>query len=865
MRRLLTLATAAAALTAAAPAAAFIRPADARLDRATVDLRASRAAVPAAVAHARLALRRSLGPEGFLSTDRVTGGVRFLGSTDGYLSGPQAGTPEQIALRWAAQHLDVLGLTRADLGSFALVQRYTAPNGVTRLIFRQQYRGIGAFDNSLRVNVARDGRVVNVGGAPRHALSVPSVRPRLSAARALAAAMRAVGATSRIATLPARLEIVSTGPSSAVLAYRLWFEESSTAAWDVLVNAGSGAVLRTAQKVKFANGTAWDYYPGAAAGGKPRTVDYGPWLTAQDALSGNNTHVYNDFLDHEDCLDSAATGACTVDNTDPTQANGDLVLPDEEIRPDGVTGGNWTYDYSPVPSPAGFCPAAGCAWDHLVNGSWLVNRNQDGAQVFFFVNTYHDHLAAPPISFDEAAGNFQQVNKTGKGKGNDPVYASAMDAAGQVAGRPIPTITSDNANMLTRPDGQAPRMQMYLFEPVQAGSLLDYPFSDVSGGDDASVVYHEYTHGLTNRLVIDADGQGTLDGAQSGAMGEAWSDWYAMDFLQSQGFEHDTDKPGELHVGVFVDGGQNLVRTEPLDCTLGADAKACPRKRSGLASEGGGGYTYDDFGKIVPGGPEVHGDGEIWGQTLEDLRRRLVADHGAAEGARRAEEYVTRALTLSPDNPSYIDMRNAILQADMVDGGRDHTRIWQVFAPRGMGASASAKDGNDPAPQAAFDLPPNLPAPDTLSPTVTVDSPAEGAVVRAGTVQLAGTALDDTGVTSLTLDGAPIRHAGSTWTAAVTVRPGANAFTVVAGDVESHTATAVRHLIGDAAAPKLRAKLRRGRLTGRATDDTGVARVTVNGRRVKLRGGRFSARVRGAARVVVTDRAGRVVKRRLRG
>ena len=34
---------------------------------------------------------------------------------------------------------------------------------------------------------------------------------------------------------------------------------------------------------------------------------------------------------------------------------------------------------------------------------------------------------------------------------------------------------------------------------------------------------------------------------------------------------------------------------------------------------GPGGYTYGDFGKIA-GGPEVHADGEIWLETLWDLR-----------------------------------------------------------------------------------------------------------------------------------------------------------------------------------------------------------------------------------------------------
>ena len=47
---------------------------------------------------------------------------------------------------------------------------------------------------------------------------------------------------------------------------------------------------------------------------------------------------------------------------------------------------------------------------------------------------------------------------------------------------------------------------------------------------------------------------------------------------------------------------------------------------------------------------------------------------------------VTRAMELSPANPSFLDMRNTILAADMgVHNGKDQSKIWQVFAARGMG------------------------------------------------------------------------------------------------------------------------------------------------------------------------------------
>ena len=45
------------------------------------------------------------------------------------------------------------------------------------------------------------------------------------------------------------------------------------------------------------------------------------------------------------------------------------------------------------------------------------------------------------------------------------------------------------------------------------------------------MVYHEYAHGLSERLVTDAQGFGALIGAQPGAIAEGTSDYYAMDYL----------------------------------------------------------------------------------------------------------------------------------------------------------------------------------------------------------------------------------------------------------------------------------------------------------------------------------------------
>ena len=46
--------------------------------------------------------------------------------------------------------------------------------------------------------------------------------------------------------------------------------------------------------------------------------------------------------------------------------------------------------------------------------------------------------------------------------------------------------------------------------------------------NDADVVFHEFTHGVSNRLVGGMRDANALEEPQSGAMGEGWSDYFAL-------------------------------------------------------------------------------------------------------------------------------------------------------------------------------------------------------------------------------------------------------------------------------------------------------------------------------------------------
>lgn len=604
-------------------------------------------------------LAGQLGVQGIVDIDKSTGTPRRVAKLDGFLTGPSHKKPVDIALAYVRAHADLFG----SLGGLTLRQDYVDVDGTHHLSFQQVADGVPVFGNGLKAHVTADGRLVQVDGSPLRTLPATAGATGLSAAAARAAAVKDVSGTSRatVTTSSATGATFSDGGNAKLV----WFQTATGArlAWQTVavdegyvhvVDATTGAVLFRQSTVDADTADAWTDYPGAPRGGRQQRIDLRKWLPQNSPrLAGNVAHVYSDINDDD------------VDN------------PGEDITPSGKRSFEFPFTRFDV---GGLCSdATQCSWDPSVPGSWQTNRAQNATQMYFFLGNWHDHLRAAPIGFTRQAGNFEAVD-------GDAVQAQSDDGADTAGGLPDANHVN-NANMNTPPDGIAPRMQMYLFVPSSR-------FLAGNSGDESDVVYHEYTHGLSNRLVVDADGLSALGDVQAGAMGEAWSDWYAMDYLVDQGLQKDTSTVGDVRVGKYVTGG-NTIRTEPLDCPVGTTSTACP----GTPLAGPGGYTYGDYGRISSRGVEVHADGEIWAQTLWDLRKQI--------GSRKAEQLITRAMELSPSNPSMLDERNSILAADLVaDGGKLQKKIWSVFARRGMGYFAAAVDGDDSQPVEDFSMPP---------------------------------------------------------------------------------------------------------------------------------------------------------------
>ncbi|KAF9056986.1 Fungalysin metallopeptidase-domain-containing protein [Panaeolus papilionaceus] len=286
-----------------------------------------------------------------------------------------------------------------------------------------------------------------------------------------------------------------------------------------------------------------------------------------------------------------------------------------------------------------------------------VQVNLDAARVnaFYLVNTIHD--VTYRYGFTESSFNFQSNNFGKGGKGNDPVLISVQDASG-----------TNNANFATPADGSSGTMRMFLWtrtSPMRDGAL------------ENDIVTHEMTHGVTNRMTGGGTGR-CLQTTEAGGMGEGWSDAMASWMEKTS-----ADVPDYV-MGQYVTNNPAGIRTHPYSTNMTTNP-----------------LTYGDLQTRT----EVHSIGEVWANMLFNVYAELVAAHGWSATARTnpdtAEGNVVflhlflDALALQPCNPTFLNARDAWIQADVNRyGGANACSIWKGFGSRGLGVGASGHVNN---------------------------------------------------------------------------------------------------------------------------------------------------------------------------
>ncbi len=272
--------------------------------------------------------------------------------------------------------------------------------------------------------------------------------------------------------------------------------------------------------------------------------------------------------------------------------------------------------------------------------------------------------------------------------------AIAVIVCNNVAGGPITMAPGAEGANVTIPVTMVSMEDCFNFKMALPGLMVDLVGPNVSipnpgpngldGDFDNGIIVHEYGHGISIRLTGGPNTGGCL-GSQEQA-GEGWSDWFAL--VMSTDASNNADEVRGM--GTYAIG-------EP---TTGDGIREFPYSRDMSVDP----HTYGD----VPNVAIPHGVGSVWCAMIWDLYWNLIDEYGFDDdiyngtgGNNIAMQLVIDGLKLQSCNPNFLDSRDGIIAADEANNnGANLCLIWETFARRGLGFSASA-GGNE-----AFDMPP---------------------------------------------------------------------------------------------------------------------------------------------------------------
>lgn len=599
--------------------------------------------------------------------------TRVQTATSGFLSAPSTQAPLTIAKNYLTQNAATFGVSATDVSRATVSSQYTdSQGGIQHVYLQQTYNGLPVLDAVGGVHLTKDGEVIAASVNFVSGLNYPPIDTPLNPT---ITPQQAVTTFAVGAGLPTDGQIVVTAPGAG-RDQKTVLRQSAISADPIPVQLvyvpvpGGGVDLAWKMVVRPPNAPHWfEAAVGAAGNRAGRIVRVVDWANAatynvfprpvQDPLYGSRALV----TDPHDPIASPFgwhdTNFLPGADTTITSGNNVNASPDPVFGPAPNGGVTLNFDFP-------FNPA----------GPSLLNTNAATTNLFYWANLAHD--IAYHHGFDEPAGNFQLVNRTGLGAGGDPVNAVAQSQ-----------LAFNNAFMATPPDGQSPLMAMGQF--VSAAGIRDTAF-------DGTIITHEYFHGISDRLTGGPANTSALNALQSAGMAEGWSDWFSLLV---------TMKPTDTAVTPRTTGqwvlGQPLtgpgVRRFPYSFDMTIDPLT-------LAN-----YNGDLFPQ--QNNTEVHNAGEIWASALWDLTWLLINKYGFSNdlftgtgGQNVAMQLIFQGLKLQPANPSFLQARDAIIAADFaLNAGDNYELIWQAFARRGFGVSAVDGGANSLQVFPAFDTP----------------------------------------------------------------------------------------------------------------------------------------------------------------
>ncbi|PYT00861.1 MAG: hypothetical protein DMF63_06050 [Acidobacteria bacterium] len=639
-----------------------------------------------------------------------------------FLSPPSGEKRSEILRSFVKEYSSLIGVNSSQADSLKVAADYTNPDGnMSYAHLEQRINDVKVFRGEVKAGFTQDGRIVRVinnlaPGLNYESLSKDFGNP-VDAVRVAAQHVKQDLRPSDVARNDAESKddfvVFGTG-DSATTAEKMYFPMEpgvavpswrvliykQVAAYYVIVDAASGVVLWHKNIVDDQTQSAtYDVYanPSATFNLADNPAPLSPYISApvndptvgaQGALITRSsvTRIGNE-APYTFNNNGWITDGANITDGNANEAGLDLTAPDgvdapETGVPNRVFNSGWNPPPgNPAPGDAPTVPAA---------------RRGAVIQMFYAMNLYHDELYR--YGFTEQARNFQASNFGRGGAENDRVRSEGQDSSG-----------TDNANFLTPADGGRGRMQMYVWTG---------PTPDRDGTGDAEVIFHEVTHGTSNRLHGDGSGLGN----QGSMMGEGWGDWYAEALLsQASDGVAGIHTTGGYATQLIAAGfqanyyyGIRRFPRAPLTTVGGPNRPACnnlpcPHNplsfrhiNTGCDTEIGTTATANI--SAFPRGPigttgscsQVHNAGEVWSSALWEVRSIMVTRLGWAAGNPRIMQLVLDGMKLAPINPTMIQERDAIIAAAAAlpavpEASADVADIREGFRRRGMGFSASVQ------------------------------------------------------------------------------------------------------------------------------------------------------------------------------
>ncbi|MBU4262325.1 MAG: M36 family metallopeptidase [Proteobacteria bacterium] len=679
-------------------------PADAREDALVVSLQRDAASQV-----------RKIYPNLTMRWNAVTGTPKTLYTLNALLTPASKLEAPTVVMDFLDRNRSLYGLSDDDLNTLTLVRKSfstgspalqkTIRHSLTHIALDQRWQGRQVYPATLVGSVTDDGRLTSLAGevVPDIAAAVNATEPTLTSLQALEQAAGAIGATFDAVQHPVvaapsgdeRRQTFAPGPDFETdvpvrLLYYVVSRKDVRLVWEVtaakqgdvyryqvFVDAGTGEILLR-QSITDSDTPRWlVYFQELDPAAQDPKDDLRPYDSPVPMSPGPAA---------ADGTQGVAVAAQLIQtNGDPAFSQGGWV-PDGETSTNGNnvtayiggTGEQPTADMVDIggePTRTFDFPA-----DFTEAPSSADNEDAVVTHLFFLANWYHDRLFQ--LGFDEAAGNFQDNNFTADGVDGDRVEAELH--------------VGTNNSFFSTPaaDGTCcPTLSAYTFTG---------PDPDRDAAFDAEIMLHEFTHGLTNRIV----GGPNVKGITGRSGQEGFCDMYAMMLLS----EPTDDVNGNYGMGGYstlefilnpADWDDNYffgIRHFPYSTDLCispltvSDIHSSTYDITPIASAGCAGVPEVNPWLAASSGT-IHDVGEVWGLALWEVRANLVADHGWATGNELMLQLLTDSLFLQPAGPSMIESRDAFLLADLArTGGANLCRIWEGFAKRGFGVAADVSN-----------------------------------------------------------------------------------------------------------------------------------------------------------------------------